>query len=40
MGKFLQISKELQPLIGARNLFSLSIFGIFFTDFLQTGYKR
>ena len=28
MGKFWQISTELQPLIGVRNWFSFSIFGI------------
>ena len=28
MGKFLQISAELRPLIDVRNWFSLSIFGI------------
>ena len=39
MGKFLQISTELKPFIDIRNLFLLSIFGIFFSDFLQTGYK-
>ena len=35
MGKFLQISTELWPLIDARNLFSLSIFGIFVQIFFK-----
>ena len=32
MGKFWQISIELRPLIDVRNLFSLSIFGIFSSE--------
>ena len=35
MGKFWQISAELQPLIDIRNWFSLSIFGIFLPIFFR-----
>ena len=35
MGKFWLISTELQPLIDDRNLFSLSIFGIFLSIFFK-----
>ena len=37
MGKFLQISTELRPLIGVRNWFSLSIFGIPLPIFFKLG---
>ena len=35
MGKFWQISTELQPLIDVRNWFSLTIFGIPFPIFFK-----
>ena len=39
MGKFWQISTELRPLIGVRNWFSLSIFGIPLLIFFKLGIK-
>ena len=39
MGKFRQISTELKPLIDVRNLFSLSIFGIFLPIFFKPGIR-
>ena len=39
MGKFWQISTELQPLINIRNWFSLSIFGIPLPIFLKLGMR-
>ena len=39
MGKFLQRSTELGPLIDVRNWFSLSIFGIRLPKNLQTWYE-
>ena len=40
MGKFWQISTELQPLIDVRNWFSLSIFGISLPVFFKVCMKR
>ena len=37
MGKFLQISTELWPLIDIRNWFSVSIFGISLPIFFKLG---
>ena len=39
MGKFGQISTELQPLIDIRNWFSLSIFGIPLSIFFKLGMR-
>ena len=39
MGKFWQISTELQPLIDVRNWFSLSIFGIPLPIFCKLGMR-
>ena len=39
MGKFLQISTELQPLIDVRNWFSLSIFGISLPIFFKLAIR-
>ena len=39
MGKFCQISTELQPLIDVRNWFSLSIFGIPLLIFFKLGMR-
>ena len=39
MGKFLQISTELWPLIDIRNWFSLSIFGIPLPIFFKLGMR-
>ena len=39
MGKFWQISTELRPLIGVRNRFSLSIFGIPLPIFFKLGMR-
>ena len=39
MGKFWQISTEFWPLIDVRNLFSLSIFGIFFFKMIFIALK-
>ena len=39
MGKFWQISTELQPLIDIRNWFSLSIFGIPLPIFFKLGMR-
>ena len=39
MGKFWQISTELQPLIDKRNWFSLSIFGIPLQIFFKPGMR-
>ena len=39
MGKFSQISTELQPLIDVRNWFSLSIFGIPLPIFFKLGMR-
>ena len=39
MGKFWRISTELRPLIGVRNVFSLSIFGIPLPIFFKIGMR-
>ena len=39
MGKFLQISTKLRPLIDVRNWFSLSIFGIPLPIFFKLGMR-
>ena len=39
MGKFWQITTELQPLIDVRNWFSLSIFGIPLPIFFKLGMR-
>ena len=39
MGKFWQISTELQPLIDDRNCFSISIFGISLLIFFKLGMR-
>ena len=39
MGKFWQISTDLQPLINNRNWFSLSIFGIPLPIFFKLGMR-
>ena len=39
IGKFLQISTELRPLIDVRNWFSLSIFGIPLPIFFKLGMR-
>ena len=39
MGKFWQISTELQPMVDIRNWFSLSIFGIPLRIFFKLGMR-